>query len=195
MFIEGSNNPGNKVEVDNDGKIEARAVSISEQSEKSLNGDAFNINTSEFTLTDDAETPLFFFKNESEDFQIVIPRIFVTFLSSTAGSGKVSAKLIQNITGGTILSATDLAPTNFNFGKSKTPGTILKIGSTGDTFSGGLTGPEFLFTSDNQRQLVPFESIILPRGASMLFTLTPPTGNTSMVVEAGANFYISGDAG
>lgn len=191
--IVGANNPGNAVHVDDEGKIQARAVSITEQSSKSLIGDTYNLNTGLLTLTDDAETPIFFFKNVSEDKPIVISRIFVTFLVSTGGTGEVIASVEKGVTGGTILTQTESLPQNFNFGSSRTPGTEFRVGATGVTFTGGIKVPEFLFTSDNQRHLVPFDSIVLPRGASMTFTLTPPTGNTSIVVEAGANFYIDGD--
>ena len=190
--IKGGNNPGNLVHVDDDGKIQARAVSISEQAQKSLKGDAYNINTGLLTLTSDVETALFYFKNETEDDSIVVPRIFLTFLSSD-GTGELTSCVKKNITGGTVIVGTDLAPTNFNFGSSKLPGITLKNGGSVLTFTGGSLGPEFLFTSDNQRHLIGFEAIILPRGASMTLTVTPPTGNTSMVIEAGANFYIDGD--
>jgi hypothetical protein len=193
MLIEGSNNPGNRVHVSDDGRLQTRAVTITEQAQKSLLGDAYNINTGEMTLTDDLQTPIFYFKNETENDSLIIPRVFFVFLESTGGAGKARACIKANITGGTILSAPDLAPTNFNFGSSKIPGTTLKLGASGLTEVGGSVGPEFLFTSDNQRQTVPFEAIILPRGASMTVTFTPPVGNTSMVLEAGANFYIDGD--
>jgi len=191
--IEGANNPKNGVHVDDEGKIQARAVSISEQSSKSLFGDTYNLNTGRITLTSDAETPIFHFKNDSEDKPMVVTRIFVTFLTSTGGTGEVVASIEKAVTGGTILTGTEIDPGNFNFGSSRSPGATFIKGATGLTFTGGIKVPEFLFTSDNQRQIIPFDAIILPRGASMTFTLTPPSGNTSMVVEAGANVYIDGD--
>ena len=193
MQIEGANNPGNRAHVSDDGQLQALAVSITEQAQKSLKGDAYNINTGELTLTNDVETPLFYFRNETEDDAIVIPRVFLSFLVSTGGVGKVKACVKANVTGGTVISNTALPPTNFNFGSSKLPGASLTLGGTGITETGGTIGPEFLFTSDNQRATVAFEAIILPRGASMTLTFTPPAGNTSMIVEAGANFYIDGD--
>ena len=192
MIIEGSNNPGNRVHVDDFGKMQTRSVTISEQSQKSLSGDSYNINTSDITLTSDVETPVFYFKNDTEDDSIVVPRIFITSLDSDA-PGAFHACIYSGITGGTILAASDLAPQNFNFGSSKLPGTTLKIGATGETFVGGQRKPEFLFPSEKQRSLIGFEAIVLPRGASMVLTVTPPTGSTSWVIQAGANFYIDGD--
>lgn len=193
MQIQGGNNPNNTAHVDDEGKIQARAVSISEQASKALIGETYNLNTGKFTVTDDNETVLFTFKNTAEDKPMIVTRVFVTFLGSTGGTGAVEASVESGVSGGTILDQ-PLAPIkNFNFGSSKTPNAEFRIGGTGLTFTGGEKVPEFLFTSDNQRHLVPFDAITLPRGASMTFTLTPPVGNTSMMVEAGANVYIDGD--
>lgn len=193
MFIEGGDNPGNRVHVDDEGKIQARAVSISEQSSKSLIGETYNINTSTITLTSDAQTPLFTIKNVSEEKPMVITRFFVTFLSSTGGTGSLEACVESGVSGGTLLAEPVSALMNFNFGSSNVPGAELRLGATGLTATGGLTALEFLFTGDNQRHLIAFDAIILPRGASATFSLTPPAGNTSMIVEAGANIYIDGD--
>lgn len=193
MEIEGANNPGNKVHVDSFGKIQARAVSISEQSQKSIKGDAYNINTGKITLTNDVETPLFYFKNDTEDDSLVIPRVFLTMLSSAGGTGEVQMCIYSGVSGGDIVSATEFFPTNFNFSSSRLPGATLRRGATGDTFTGGQLGPELLFPSDNFRNLTSFESIVLPRGASMLITVKAPAGNTSVVVASGCNAYIDGD--
>lgn len=192
--IVGGNNPGNVVHVDGEGKIQARAVSITEQSSKSLFGDTYNLNTGKITLTSDVNTPVFHFKNDAEDKPMVITRVFVTFLTSTDGVGEVVAAIESGVSGGTLLTGgTEVDPKNFNFGSSKTPAATFIVGATGLTFSGGIEVPNFLFTGDNQRQTIPFDAIILPRGASATFTLIPPPGNTSMVVQAGANVYIDGD--
>ena len=191
--ITGGDNPGNTAHVDDEGKLQTRSVTITEQASKSLVGDTYNLNTGLLTLTDDSETVLFHFKNIAEDKPMILTRIFITFLVSTGGSGKAIASLQRNITGGTILDQPLTEPGNFNFGSSKMPNSEFQIGATGLTFTGGIKVPEFLFTGDNQRHTVAFDAITLPRGASATFTFTPPAGNTSIEVEAGANVYIDGD--
>jgi len=191
--IVGGNNPRNAVHVDDEGKIQARAVSISEQSSKSLSGDTYNINTGELILTNDTRTPLFTIKNVGEEKPMVITRFFVTFLPSSGGSGSVHASVESSVSGGTLLAEETSPLMNFNFGSSKVPAAELRIGATGLTATGGILSLEFLFTGDNQRHLISFDAIILPRGASATFFLTAPPGNTSMIVEAGANIYIDGD--
>lgn len=194
MLIEGGNNPGNRAHVDDEGRIQARSVIIAEQTSQSVSGNGYNINTGNLTYTNDSESAVFYLRNNSEINPIVITRIFLTFLSSTAGTGEVNARIYKETTGGDILTANPFNPGNFNHGnRSKLPGVVLNKGSTASTFTATAldSDPEFLFTSDNQRHLIGFEAIVLPRGASMLLTWTPPSGNTSIVLQAGANLYVS----
>lgn len=190
-LFKGGNNPGNNAHVDGNGRIEAHAVSISEQSDSSLGGDAYNVNTGTFILTTDASTPIFYIKNVSESRELVIPRVFIAFGASTAGSGIVEGAIISNPSGGTIITATANPPQNFNFGSSQTLGVDSTVGATGLTVTGGTTPIEFLFPSSPARNLIAFDSIILPRGSSMVLTITPPSGNTSMQIQAGINVYLN----
>lgn len=191
MFIEGANNPGSKAHVDSDGKLEAHSVSITEQSEAAEHGDTYNLNTGSIVLTDAVETPIFYLKNDSEEQDLLISRVFLALAASTGGSADLEAIIYYNITGGTILtSGADNPPANFNASSSKTLGVTSKLGATGLTHVGGTAPIRFLIPSDNSRTTVAFEAIVLPRGASMLLALVPQTGNTSMKIQAGANVYL-----
>lgn len=192
--IFGGNNPRNAAHVDESGRLSAFAVSLSEQQKASELGENFNINTGELTLTNATETPLFYIKNDGEDRDLKISRLFSTFLTSTDGSGKIILNIYSNITGGTILTATDLEIFNFNFGSGKVLDVTTKLGATGITFSGGQKPIISLFPSDGVRQLTQFDHIVLPRGSSMLVTCVPPAGNTSLVVLAGCNLFLEASA-
>ena len=196
MFIEGANNPGNRANVNSVGHLNTDATTITQQSDKALGGDAYNLNTSTFTLTDANETALFYIKNDSEERDMIISRIFVAFGASTGGSGELEGKIMRNPTGGSVIaSGVDKAPENFNFGSSKVLAVTSKLGTTAlGACTGGVEPIEFFFTGDSQRHLIGFEAIILPRGAAMCFSLIPPAGNTSMKVQAGANIYLAGEA-
>lgn len=193
MLIQGANNPGNFAHVDNDGRLSAKAVASTLQAHESISGKSFNINTGQITLTDANETPILFVKNDAIEQEILIPRFFVTLLSSTGGSGPVSIKFSKNATGGTLVdSGTDVPLSNFNFGSGQTISATAKKGTTGDTVTGDdSTNFELLFPSDNQRSLTEFEAIVLPRGSSIVVSITPPAGNTSMIVECGFNVYLN----
>ena len=193
MFLEGSNNPGNRAEVNAKGELHTHSTTAVEQSVVSIDGDAYNLNTRTFTLTSADETALFYLKNDSEDRDMVVSRIFVAFGVSTGGSGILEGKVMRSPTAGDITTAgVDNPPQNFNFGSSKVLAATSKTGTSAlGACTGGAEPIEFFFTGDNQRHLIGFEAIILPRGASMCFSLIPPAGNTSMQVQAGANIYLA----
>lgn len=192
MELEGGNNPGNRVYVSDDGEAKAFSVSVTDQSNQSVKGKAFNLNAGLITLTDAVETPIFFLKNNSEVEPILVPKVFYTVFPSTGGTGKVKINLYKQITGGTIFDATDLVLQNFNAADSSVleGTTISKVGATGVTFSGGVIWPEIVLLGDSIRSATTFETITLPRGSNLLVTLTPPAGNTSMEVELGCNLYV-----
>lgn len=191
VMIQGANNPGNRAEVDNFGRIEAHAVSTSEQTDRAVIGETFNLNTGNITLTDALDTPIFFIKNDGEDRDLIVTRLFFTFGASAGGSGVINATVVRGPTGGSILTDTALDIFNFNFGSGNTISVDVNIGATGSTVTGGSSPFRFLFTGDNQRHLIGFDSIVLPRGASMAITLQPPTGNTSMIIQSGLNLYLA----
>lgn len=192
MELEGGNNPGNRVYVSDNGEAKTFSVSVTDQSNQSVKGKAFNLNSGLITLTDAVETPIFFLRNDTEIEPLIVPKVFYTIFPSTGGTGKVKINLYKQITGGTILDATDLVLQNFNASDSSVlaGSTTSKIGATGVTFSGGTIWPEIVLLGPSIRSATDFETIVLPRGSNLLVTLTPPVGNTSMEVELGCNLYV-----
>lgn len=188
--IIGGNNPGNAANVDNEGRLYAKAVASTEQAYESALGNAFNINTDDLTLTTDDETPVLYIYND-EDNPLLIPRLFFAFMTSTGGSGPVRARVVANPTGGTLLSGADLTKTNFNFGSGRQVSITAKKGGTGVTIAGASdTSFRFLYPSTGMRDLLAFEAIVLPRGGAMAILVTPPTGNTSMLMQCGVNAFL-----
>ena len=190
-MIVGGDNPHNSVSVDNLGRIQAHAASTSDQEVAAIDADAYNFNTSNITLTDALATPIFYFKNDSETRDIVISRIFVTFGASTGGAGEIFGSIVYNPTAGTLLSGTAKALQGFNVGEDKPLGVTSLIGASGLTVSGGTTPIEFLFPSASSRHLIGFQSIVVPRGGSIALLITPQPSNTSMVIQAGYNAFLT----
>lgn len=190
MKIEGYNDGGIGVNVDDKNRIQARSVSLSEQAQAAVDGDSYNLNTGTITFTDDLETPVFFIKNLGEPRKLLIPRVFMTFGSSN-GVGEIEGALYFDTTTGFALSGgTDKAPENFNASSKQLLDVDSRVGATGLVFGGGSKPVEFLFPSDSSRWLVGFEEIVLGQGTSMMMTIKPPAGNTSMKLQCGCNIYL-----
>jgi len=190
-FIEGGNNPGHRTSVTATGQLNTTATQISAQTEASIAGDAYNVNSGLFNLTSDVETPIAFFKNDTEDRDIIIDAMVLSICDSVGGSGELTARIIADPTGGTILTGgTDRVVANLNLSSRKTLGVTATDGATGLTFSGGEDVFHFFFPVDNTNHNLVFESLVLPRGASFIITLTPPAGNTSLPILTGISAYL-----
>ena len=193
VTIVGGNNPGNRAHVDGKGRLSSTSTTINDQQAAAFEGDAYNLNTGEVTLTTDAETPLFYLKNTGETRTIKISRIFITALASTGGVGAFRTAVYYGASAGTILSAPELPLFNFNATSAKSLAVDARIGATGVTFTPmSTTAPiRSLYPAAGIRSLTAFDHIVLPQGGAVLFAVTPPTGNTSMTVLAGLNAYLS----
>lgn len=191
-FVCGTNNPGNKAHVNNDGQLETHSVVLSEESRASERGELFNLTSDVIELTDAVETPIFYFKNVGESRNIKITSIIVTLADSTGGdSSPVFLGLYPNPTGGTLLdSVIDLPLANFNVGSGNQIDVIAKRGSVGDTVVNANGSVPIMLPEYPKREFVDVDSIVIPRGRSVALTLTAPTGNTSMLVSAAINLYL-----
>lgn len=167
--------------VDNQLKTFATTRSIFTQI--NIEGDAYNINTGEITLTNDTETPVLYFKNNGER-SFLVTALAIGLRDSTGGAGMATPKVIRNPTGGTIVSgATNVdIVSNRNFGSNNTLTADIFKGATGNTVTGG-TEHILIFQSDTSRLFASIDEV-LPKGASLGINITPPTGNTSMTVYA-----------
>lgn len=192
-IIEGGNNPRSLAHVDKKGRVSAFSISRGEQSEEAIVGDSYNVNSGTLTLTSGNESGLLYLKNDSENREFIINRVFFNLGNSTGGSGDIEARIARNPSGGTLISAgTSKDPANFNFGSGKSVGADLLIGSEGSTVTGEETPDpfEFMLPTDAQRYMIEFQSIVIPRGSSLAILLTPQSGNTSMNLQVGCNFFL-----
>lgn len=183
-------NPPNGAIVDSKGRLRTKTTINSDQSDSAVDGNAFNLNSGNVILTDAVNTPIFYFKNEGEERNIIISRIFLYTSNSTGGTGPLNTNVVFNPTGGTLLTGTDLPIYNFNAGNGNQIDIISKVGVTGSTLTGGIIPIRNIYASAPVSTSITFDSIILPRGASMGFFVQPPAGNTSLIVQAGLNLFL-----
>lgn len=155
-------------------------------------GNAFGVNTGDITLTSGNTSGVFYLKN-NEDLPIVVYTVIYQILASTGGGSNAGAiTVVRNPTGGTLISTATAVPVrhNLNFGSSNTITADIYKGFEGATFTGGDNSARTISTFPFRASLL-IPGIYLPRGSSLGLTVTPPTGNTSVVVNIGTTFFLS----
>jgi hypothetical protein len=180
-----------KVDINN--RLHAYAVTVSEAGQANLDGNAYNVNTGDITLTNATETPILYIKN-NEDRDLNIESLILYAGTSTGGTATLGVKwvVVRNPSAGTIISgaaAVDVE-SNRNYGSNNTVLFDSYKGATGSTMSGGddhiiVRGATFF------RSVIGINEII-PKGSSIGVKVTPPTSNTSMVVYAAAQTHLEG---
>lgn len=192
--IEDGTGKGYRVRVDQDNRIRARAVSITEQADHANEGKAYNFNTGELTLTSANESAVMYIKNTG-DTSFIITRLIVGLGPSTGGASTSIPiiKIIRNPTTGTIISDATDVDINSNRDFSSTnifSGSVFK-GGEGKTITNG-TDHILSYQTDNGRLALDI-SEVLPKGTSLGVSITPQASNTSMTCYAAAVGYINGE--
>jgi len=183
---------GRLVKINANNEIKTNAVTTPANQQATLDGRSFNINTGVFTLTNDSDTPIVYFKcTESAGFHV--DAIVVGFGTSTGGSATEHnlVTLVRNPTAGTIISSTPTdvdINSNRNFGSAATLSSLAYKGATGDTLTGG-NDHILVFQPDFGRLYLGIDESI-PNGSSMGIKVTPPTGNTSMDIYCAIIGYV-----
>lgn len=178
IFTDGKGR-GYLAEVDSSNRLNTYSVATQDEFEANRDGDAYNINTGVINLTDAAETPVLYLKNnENNDLHIRAIAIGLATSSNGASNEMIKATVIRNPTAGTIVSSSvnvDIN-SNRNYGSNKTLTSDAYKGATGKTMTDG-TDHIIFYASDFGRLFGTIDEVI-PKGSSIGIKLTPPTGNT-----------------
>jgi hypothetical protein len=171
-----------------------RVAGTSETSEKTANrlGNAYNINTGVITLTDAADTPILYLKNNEEK-DLLIEAIAVGFGPSTGGSSTEERQItiVRNPTTGTIISgatAVDIN-SNRNYGSANSLTVDAYKGATGNTMT---NGDDHILLYNTGTRLFATISETLPKGTTIGIKVEPPASNTSMKVYAALICHLDG---
>jgi hypothetical protein len=155
-------------------------------------GNGYNINTGTINLTSANKSAILYFTN-AEDFDIVITNLFY-ILGNSNSNGDTLVTVLRNPKNGTLISgATDVEMNgvNRNFGSSFTldSNSYAYKGAEGNTFTDGDKVIESIVQSA-KRHVLNVGDIVLPKGSSIGFDITPPTGNTSMNVQIAMSLFV-----
>jgi len=180
--IQDGTGKGRKVGVDATNKLLARATIETIFDEAAEEGLSNFVGTPLITLTNAAESAIFFIQN-NEDIDIIMENFFFVAEATTGGSPNMfRVSWYKNPT--SISSGTAVTPLNQNFGSSRILDATVEYGAQGSAVTGGSNVAILSFPIGEFNDIPA--KLILPKGSSLAITVTPPTGNTSMPVQFGA---------
>lgn len=187
--IEDGGGSGRKTNVDKNNRIFVNAVTESLLDHSVLYGDRYNINTGNITLNSTTESALLYIKNNETDDLVITSLIYN--IGSASSNSDILVDVYRNTTSGTIVSgATNVtAVSNMNFGSNKTLTVDAYAGAQSLTQTGGTISIKSIL-KEQSRAVVSLGAIHLPKGSSLAVTVTPPAGNTGVLVNIAASCYL-----
>jgi len=175
-----------------DSKGRALVFSISEPGQIAalLAGESYFLTTGIITLTNTGESWLLYLKNNNPKDLIITDFILSSTSDGTAGT-PVQLKANVQPTAGTLISAGTVAVIgNLKVGSSAVSQAEGLIGIQGSTITDGTPIPINVSAALDKRIEQP---IVLPLGASLAISITPPTANTSMPLVLTIRFHVRQD--
>lgn len=191
MIIQDGHGTAAKAKVSKSGRVSTAALTLPAEQLASRQGNGFNVNTGQITLTSANKSALVYIKNTNVvALNLIIPAFIYMFGPSTGGTGMVLVQVERGPTAGTLVSGgTSFDAVNRHFGSTKSlTATVLK-GSEGSTLTGGTVIFESL-VSPSSRNVVTVGAVILPPNSTVGITVTPQASNTSMLVMLALEIYL-----
>lgn len=163
----------------------------------------FNINTGDITLTNATATSVLYIKNTSTEGDFVMDAFIYNLGNTTGGSGDVKIDIIRNPTAGDIITNANnvLVGTgneaNQNFGSANILTGLFYKGASGETaFTNGDVTVSTRSASNTGRIFINLGAITIPQGSSIGVNYTPPSGNTSQIIQIAVSmFHSTSDVG
>ena len=179
--IEDGTGKGNVAGVDNTNRVLVRSIGETIFQSAAEDGDAFFIGTPLITLTSANESAICYIKN-NEDEQLVLGQFFLIAEVTTGGSPNMfRVNWYKNPT--SISSGTATSALNQNFGSSQGLDADIEYGVEGSTITGGALAATLSFPI-GQFNVID-ANLVLEKGSSLVISVDPPAGNTSMPVQFG----------
>ena len=178
-MIKDGTGKGFLAKVNDDNQLITRATAVEQRLHASVDGQYYEASTSEVTITDAAETPMIYIKNDNTnpDMVIIIDRVFVDIWASTGGTGSGVIEYYKN---STITGGTDIVPVNSNFGSGLSMvGTFKKTMTTQVDGSGSHFWWGALGEGSN---VIDEGRIVIPPGYSIGINYSAPASNTSQII-------------
>jgi hypothetical protein len=186
-LIQDGTGSGSLAAVDSTNRLQTFSTTQSGYTSATQKGDAYIVSTGIINLTSANESALLYIQS-TETSDVVIQELTVNCGLSNVTGDVIRTDYIAPTTG-TLLTDQTVAPAfNLNSTSSKTfSGTTYK-GAEGKTVGGAVFSQQALHhQSQTDRQP---SGLIIPKGASLGLTMTPPAGNTSLNVSISYIIYL-----
>lgn len=184
---------GKFAEVDSTNKLATRSITTEEWKEALELGDHYGITSGQVTLTSACTSAVLFFTN-NEDQTLIVDRLLINSDDSCGGSvDNLIVGFTKNGTSISCGSGNDPIQVNTNFGSSNTLCITGERGAEGATICGGSNFGALRIENPTRHRGVDVRFLI-PKGSSLGIRITPPAGNTSMVVVFSINVHKLKDA-
>lgn len=181
-IIQDGTGTGDRLRVTPFNRMLVQSVVITEEDDAISRGDGYQIASGPVTFTGANQTAVLYTKND-DDRDFVLDRA-VLILGSAVGATATAdwtVQVLRNPTGGTIIdNAVAAGISNSNHGSANIPTGLNYKGVESDTFTDGTGAPQPIKQSID-RIILPLGRR-LPKGTSIGFRVTPPTGTTSATV-------------
>jgi len=192
-IIEDGKGTGKKAAVTNNNRLQTTGIDLNLTEAATESGDTYNLNSSETTLSTTGESAILYLKN-LEETNLIVTSIVVNIMDYAGTAGQPILTIYRNPTAGTLVStASACTEQNRNYGSNKTLTMECYQGSEGKTLTGqDKTIPVYL-PSTAALTLVSFDTVVvLPKGASIGLSWTPPSGMTSTKIIAALEVTLNG---
>lgn len=178
-IIQDGTGTGDRLRVTSFNRLLAQSVTITEEDDAIQRGEGYQIASGPVSFTSSTASSILYTKND-DDRDFVIDRC-VLILGSAVGAGTTddwTFQVLRNPTAGTLIdNAVTAGISNSNHGSANIPAGLNYKGVQGDTLTDG-TGAAQPIKQSIDRIILPLGRR-LPKGTSIGFKLTPPTGTTS----------------
>lgn len=181
-IIQDGTGTGDRLRVTPFNRMLVQSVVITEEDDAISRGDGYQIASGPVTFTGANQTAVLYTKND-DDRDFVLDRAVLILGSAVSASADQdwTVQVLRNPTGGTIIdNAAAAGISNSNHGSANIPTGLNYKGVESDTFTDGTGAPQPIKQSID-RIILPLGRR-LPKGTSIGFRVTPPTGTTSATV-------------
>lgn len=192
-------NTGDIAKVDSNNRLHVASITEPEadHAADSSISQKYNINTGDVTITNATKLSLLYIKNTGTN-DMVVTALIYNLGNTASGTGDVLIEVLRNPNAGSIITNTNDVATgvgveaNSNFGSTNTLTGNFYKGAVGETALSGQDGV-YLTTrssSNTGRIVISLGKLVLPKGSTLGVSYTPPTSNTSQIVQIAAACYI-----